>query len=451
MKATPANRAYLLIAVAIIVSTSAFAQNAVTNAPLADTNTLAQFQQAVTAYQRLPNYFRDGEKIARLTAAMGTLPTMPPDARQNFIMGQTILKAAATTNDFLLAAGHFYEANTNAPWIADIWYDLALARGGANDYNYALHCLKIYQVFKLSPEDAQNARDKFAEFQAKYQMLLAKQAQEQQAEALAKQATLAAQQAETAKQAAAAAQQAADAKQAAVAKQAALAAQQAAAAQQATAAAQQAEAAKQDAIAAQQTEALKQAKEAVQLAAEAKQAAELAQQAETAAQQAALAAQQAATAKQAAQAAQQTVSNQAAIVMLPDAAAQFKTDYHGETGWMAGSWHVTLEYSNPDGVEMNDPGTAKIKIIDKRILVEMNFIPAGSEIVTGTISGSDNKTVTGWTLHVAQFPDVPVNMIINQFASTIYIQTPTPHDDTNIGGVRWWGSNSSARTITLTK
>jgi hypothetical protein len=140
-------------------------------------------QGLVAKYQQPPNSWVDAENVAKQAATMDTLPTVPPEARRHLVMGQTIFKAATSTNDFQQAYWEFYQASTNAPWVANIWFNMALAAEAEGRYDLATNCLQVYQDFKLSDTDAQEAQDKIYEIQAKQQLAAKHAADEQQAAA----------------------------------------------------------------------------------------------------------------------------------------------------------------------------------------------------------------------------------------------------------------------------
>jgi hypothetical protein len=155
------------------------AQIANTNAVTVTTNTISAFQQAVNDYQQNGQSWTDGERVAQQSALMDTLPPIPEEARKHFIMGEAIAKKAASTNDFLQAAQEFHQANTNAPWLGRAWLDMGVCREAAGQYDYALHCVKIYQMFKLSNDDARDAQDKLYQIQAEKDLAVKHAADEQ--------------------------------------------------------------------------------------------------------------------------------------------------------------------------------------------------------------------------------------------------------------------------------
>jgi tetratricopeptide (TPR) repeat protein len=144
-----------------------------------DKDNTFSFWLDVAAYQRPPNYFLDAENIAKFAARMDTLPPLPAEARRHFVMGQTIFSAAASTNDFQQAFTEFQLASTNAPWVAKIWFNMALAAEADGRYDLATNCLQVYQDFKLSDADAQEAQDKVYEIQAKEDLVTKHAADEQ--------------------------------------------------------------------------------------------------------------------------------------------------------------------------------------------------------------------------------------------------------------------------------
>jgi len=129
----------------------------------------------VAAYQQSPKYAA-AEKVIKLAAAMEQLPPIPEEARKHFVMGQTMFKAATSTNDFSLARQEFGQSVRSAPWWPEARYNLALALEAAGNYTNAISSLKLYQLFKLSDAEARAVQDKIYALEAKQEMA-AKEAQ----------------------------------------------------------------------------------------------------------------------------------------------------------------------------------------------------------------------------------------------------------------------------------
>lgn len=111
--------------------------------------TNADFQQAVTAYQQSPSA-ATAEKVIKLAVAMDQLPPIPEEARENFVMGQTMFKEAKTPEDFKTASVKFLNASRIAPWWPEARYNLALAKEAAGSYDSAIESMKLYKLSLLS-------------------------------------------------------------------------------------------------------------------------------------------------------------------------------------------------------------------------------------------------------------------------------------------------------------
>jgi hypothetical protein len=119
----------------------------------------ADFQQAVLAYQQSPSE-ATAEKVVKMATAMDQLPPIPEEARKHFVRGGTLLKAAKFPDDFKEVIDEFTQATHLAPWWPNARYNLAVAQEAAGDYIIALNNLKLYQLFKLTEDEARVAQDK---------------------------------------------------------------------------------------------------------------------------------------------------------------------------------------------------------------------------------------------------------------------------------------------------
>ena len=116
----------------------------------------ADFQQAVLAYQQSPSE-ATAEKVVKM-ATMDQLPPIPEEARKHFVRGGTLLKAAKFPDDFKEVIDEFTQATHLAPWWPNARYNLAVAQEAAGDYIIALNNLKLYQLFKLTEDEARVAQ-----------------------------------------------------------------------------------------------------------------------------------------------------------------------------------------------------------------------------------------------------------------------------------------------------
>ena len=122
---------------------------------------------------------------------MDTLPPLFLRKHADILLwGIQFFKAAINANDFSASfTRNFNFVSINAPWVANIWNNMALAEEAACKYDFATNCFQVYQDFKLSDADAQEAQDKVYEIQAKQKMQAEKQAADQQAAAAEQRAT----------------------------------------------------------------------------------------------------------------------------------------------------------------------------------------------------------------------------------------------------------------------
>ena len=193
----------LLILTILVSSLPMFAQDAGTNAVTPFQQAMADYQQSITDWQKLPRQAADAriaaarEKIIKMAAAMDQLPPVPESARKHFVTGATLFKEAKTAKDFSATVSEFSEACRLAPWWPEARYNLAMVFAFAGDYDSsiqdfdsavnfyrdALDDLKVYQFFKLSDADARAVQDKIYELEAKQQKAAGAKAEQQSAAA----------------------------------------------------------------------------------------------------------------------------------------------------------------------------------------------------------------------------------------------------------------------------
>jgi hypothetical protein len=162
----------LIIAFSILIaSLVAYADDASTN---------AAFQQAVTDYQQNP-LNDNAKKVIALANGFDHLPTIPEEARKHFVKGGTLFKEAKDTNDLAMADGEFTQAIKFAPWWPEARYNCALTEEAKNDFTNALSDLRLYQLFKLPPDELRAVQDKIYKIEAKQERATKKQAEEQKA------------------------------------------------------------------------------------------------------------------------------------------------------------------------------------------------------------------------------------------------------------------------------
>ncbi len=108
-------------------------------------------------------------KVARLTAKLTPPPAIPPEAYQQAVAGEALLKRGKTRNDFSEAAEHFSNAARLAPWRASIHYDLALACEAAGDPAAAARAYKAYLIVESETPHKANVQTRISFLQTKAQ------------------------------------------------------------------------------------------------------------------------------------------------------------------------------------------------------------------------------------------------------------------------------------------
>jgi hypothetical protein len=107
--------------------------------------------------------------IPSLVAQDNVMPPSryPVEARTHLVKGTTLFRDAVTPGDYAQIENEFKQAVDLAPQWPDARYYLALAKEATGDYSGALADLKLYQQFKLSPDDAYKAKVKIYALEAK--------------------------------------------------------------------------------------------------------------------------------------------------------------------------------------------------------------------------------------------------------------------------------------------
>ena len=125
-----------------------------------------QLKQMVEQLQKTPadNVLR--EKIIKLAAGIKPAPTIPEEAREPFVMGATVLKKAGDPAAASKAVDLFTLSLNIAPWFADAYYNRAIARETAGQYESAIDDLKLYLEFKLTGSERREAQDRIYSLKA---------------------------------------------------------------------------------------------------------------------------------------------------------------------------------------------------------------------------------------------------------------------------------------------
>lgn len=142
-------------------------------------------QQMVEQLQKTPNDNALRERIIKLAEEIKPVPVVPENAREPFVMGATVLKRANDPAGASKAVDLFSQALNIAPWFADAYYNRAVAREAAGQFESAIDDLKLYLEFKLTDAERREAQDKIYALKAVAQLASAKKAEEVKAAAAA--------------------------------------------------------------------------------------------------------------------------------------------------------------------------------------------------------------------------------------------------------------------------
>jgi tetratricopeptide (TPR) repeat protein len=137
-----------------------------------------ELQQMVEQLQTSPNDNALREKIIKLAISIKPAPAIPEEAREPFVMGATMLKKASDPAGASKAVDLFTQALNIAPWFADAYYNRAIAREAAGQYEPAIDDLKHYLGFKLTDSERREAQDKIYALKAEVQLASAKRVEE---------------------------------------------------------------------------------------------------------------------------------------------------------------------------------------------------------------------------------------------------------------------------------
>jgi tetratricopeptide (TPR) repeat protein len=136
-----------------------FAQNA--SAPR------EQLKQLTTQLQSSPGDDALREKIIKLALTLDPEPAMPEEAERFMARGTAAVKDAKTDQDFKDAAAEFEKATVAAPWLANAYYNLAVAESKAGDYAGAARNLRFYLLVAPNAPDAKDAKNLMYEMEYK--------------------------------------------------------------------------------------------------------------------------------------------------------------------------------------------------------------------------------------------------------------------------------------------
>lgn len=136
-----------------------------------------QLQLMVEQLQKTPADNALREKIIKFAISIKPAPAIPEDAREPFVMGATVLKKASDSAGASKAVDLFTQALNIAPWFADAYYNRAIAREAAGQYEPAIDDLELYLGFKLTDSERREAQDKIYALKAEVQLASSKKAE----------------------------------------------------------------------------------------------------------------------------------------------------------------------------------------------------------------------------------------------------------------------------------
>ena len=139
-----------------------------------------QLSQLVEQLQKTPTDNALRETLIKLAQTVKPAPTVPPEARRAFVMGNTYQKGAKSPEDFGLAVRAFQEATSAAPWWGDAYYNLSVALESAGRFDEAKAALTFYLMSQ--PKDAAQAQERLYAIDAKKVLAGAQQAAEAKAQ-----------------------------------------------------------------------------------------------------------------------------------------------------------------------------------------------------------------------------------------------------------------------------
>lgn len=138
-----------------------------------------ELKQMVEQLQKAPDDNALREKIIKLATGIKPALAIPEEAREPFVMGATVLKKASDPAGASKAVDLFTQALNVAPWFADAYYNRAIAREAAGQFEPAIDDLKLYLNFKLTYNERREAQDKIYALKANAQLASTKKAEEE--------------------------------------------------------------------------------------------------------------------------------------------------------------------------------------------------------------------------------------------------------------------------------
>lgn len=138
-----------------------------------------ELQQMVERLQKTPSDKALRDTIIKLVGEMKPAPAIPEEAREPFVMGATVLKKASDPAGAKKAVDLFTQALNIAPWFADAYYNRAIAREAAGQFESAIDDLKLYLESRLTDNERREAQDKIYSLKADALLASAKNAEQE--------------------------------------------------------------------------------------------------------------------------------------------------------------------------------------------------------------------------------------------------------------------------------
>lgn len=110
-----------------------------------------QLKQMVEQLQKTPTDDALREKIIKLAQELKPALVIPEEAERRMARGTAAFKGAKSVADYRDAAKEFEQATLAAPWYSDAYLNLGVAQDKAENYEAALHSLKL--ALLASPND----------------------------------------------------------------------------------------------------------------------------------------------------------------------------------------------------------------------------------------------------------------------------------------------------------
>lgn len=138
------------ILIFLMASCIAFAQDS--------SGTREQFSQLLADLQKNPEDEALRVRIIQLALTLNPKPVTPDAAERSMVRGIAAIKEASNERAFRAAALEFKNATLVAPWLANAYYNLAIAQSKAGYYGDAALSLRLYLLAAPEATDAREAR-----------------------------------------------------------------------------------------------------------------------------------------------------------------------------------------------------------------------------------------------------------------------------------------------------